>query len=96
MANFEMGEMPEATDSDELAMEGSDYESPEEEGSPLDALKMSIAELNLDELKELEAEVASAISSNEDTEESEEAPVEEEVAPEEAESGGGDLSAMFK
>jgi hypothetical protein len=95
MANFEMGEMPEATDSDELALEGSDYDSPEEESSPLDALKMSIAELNLDELKELEAEVASAISSNEDTEESEEAPVEE-VAPEEAESGGGDLSAMFK
>lgn len=92
MAGYEMGEMPEAPESDELAMEGEDFESPEEEsGSPLEELKSRLPELGEDELRELEAAIASELGKAEDGEE----PLEEEDELEAPEESGEDLSSLF-
>ena len=97
---YEMGEMPEApeSESDELSMEGADFESPEEEVSPVEDIKSQIAGLDKDSLKELEAAVADELSKAEEDseeaseEESPEAPEGKEPAEEEA---AGGLGAMF-
>lgn len=95
---YEMGEMPESPEleGEELAMEGDEYGSPDEEVSPVEDLKSRLVELDKDGLKELEAAIADELSKQE---EGEEEPAEEpaEEAPEESEApdAGGDLSSMF-
>ena len=93
---YEMGEMPEApeSESDELSMEGADFESPEEEVSPIEDIKSQIAGLDKDSLKELEAAVADELSKAEESdEEAPEAVEEDSEAP--AEEAAGGLGAMF-
>ena len=93
MENYEMGDMPENENpSDELAMEGADYESPEEESSPIEDLKSQIVGLDKDSLRELEATIADELSKQEDDEESEAPEIEEEAPSEE---DGSDLMSMF-
>jgi len=90
-----MGEMPEAPESDELAMEGEDFESPEEEVSPIEDLKAQIVGLDESSLKELEAAIADELSKAEEEtgeEPSEEAPSEE---PTEEAGGSGGLESLF-
>ena len=95
---YEMGDMPEAEGNpgEELAMEGSDFESPDEEKSPVEDLKAQLAGLDKDSLKELEAAIADELSKQEESDE-EEAPETEGEAPEgEApQEASGDLSSMF-
>jgi hypothetical protein len=98
MAKYEMGEMPEENNEEtELDMEGMDYENPEEEGSTdLESLKSQIAELDMDSLREIEAEVASNLSKLE--EDSDEEPMEEpmdEESPEGEGSPDNGLMSLF-
>lgn len=95
---YEMGEMPSAPESDEMDMDGMDYQSHEEEGgsSDVEGLKSQIADLSESDLKEVEAAVADALSKVE--EEDAEAPMaddEGEAEAPESESDAGDLSALF-
>tara|TARA_R100000742_G_C4257872_1_gene75719 strand:+ start:519 stop:806 length:288 start_codon:yes stop_codon:yes gene_type:complete len=92
---YEMGEMPkeEKMDQDELDLSGAEFENVEEEVevSNLDDMVSKIAELEVEDLKSLEAAVASELEKREESEDEmaevgEEA---EEVAMED------DLSAMF-
>ena len=98
MAAYEMGDMPNnpGNPEDEMAMEGSDFESPEAEVSPVEDLKAQIVGLDRDSLKELEATIADELSKQEEDEgeEAPEAPEEEAEEPSE-DSEAGDLSAMF-
>lgn len=93
---FDMGEMPEAPESDELDLEGMDYDTPEEEASPLDELKSKVSGLGTDELKELEAAIADELAKKEEGLDEEVEETEDEVMEdEEGESGMGGLGAMF-
>lgn len=93
---YEMGDMPEAESmDDEMAMEGSDFESPEEESSPVGDIISQIEGLDKDSLRELEAAIADELSKQEEDEEESAPEAEPEAEPESEEPAGGDLSAMF-
>ena len=99
MPKFEMGDMPKAEESDEMDLEGLDYEAAEEEmeESPLEEVKSKVAEMEMEDLKELEAFVASELAKKEEglDEEVEEAEDEAMAEEETEESEMGGLGAMF-
>lgn len=89
-----MGEMPESPESEELEMEGSDFESPEAEASPVEELKSKLSELDEEGLREMEAAIATELSKLEEG--MEEGESEEAEAPmEDEESSAGGLSSLF-
>ncbi len=87
---YEMGEMPDSPEDYEMAMEGADYEAEDvaPEGGGVSNITEQLVGLSRDELREVEASVADALSQ---LEEEDEVPAEDESTGENPGNPGGDV-----